>query len=541
MKRRAFILTVLVFVLTQTGCMVGPNYQRPEFKTANEWTGVDKSVATTAPSTTQPATQPSKTTTQSAKISEWWKSLNDPVLDSLVERAIAANLDLRIATARIREARAQRGVTASVLYPQLDSSGGYNYSGSSKNVGQSGVSELGLGKQIRNAIVGGALSGLSGTGTPASSKDILLNSVTSAINEKLADTSVATSRGRNLFSAGFDAGWELDIFGGNRRAVEAADATIGAQIESTHDVLVSLVSEVALNYVQLRGAQRRLVIAYENIEIQKDTLELTKTRYNAGFVSELDIAQSETLLGTTEAAVPSLETTIRRSIYELSLLLALQPADLLKELEVQRPIPPTPPQIPVGMPSDLLRRRPDIRQAERQLAAATAQIGVATADLFPKFSLTGSFGVQSNDVNHLLDRNSIGWSIGPSVSWPVFDGWKIRSNIELTNAQQEQALLNYQQTILSALKEVEGELVAYRNEQIRYAKLSQAVAASQRSTDLSQELYAQGMTAFLDVLEAQKSLYNNQDTLIQSQVAVLTNLISLYKALGGGWESYQGF
>jgi len=531
MKRQYYRWILPVTILGLSGCMVGPNYQRPEFETAKNWNGADRHTAT-QPTTTQP----SHITTQPVQIAKWWKTLNDPVLDSLIDRAITANLDLRIATARVREARAQRGVTASILYPHLDANGAYNYSGSSKNVGQSGSSELGLGKKLRNSIVSGALSGLSGNGTPSGVKDILLNSVSSAINEKLADTSVSTSRGQNLFNAGFDAGWELDIFGGNRRAVEAAEADIETQIESRRDVLVTLVSEVAINYIQLRGAQQRLAIAYENIKIQKDSLDLTRNRYEAGFVSELDMTQAETLLSTTEAAVPSLETTIRQSIYQLSFLLALQPADLLRELEVRQPIPPLPPEIPVGIPSDILRRRPDIRTAERELASATAKIGQATADLFPKFSLTGSVGLQSGDINHMLDRNSIGWGIGPSVSWPIFDGWKIRSNIEITNAVQEQALLNYQRVILAAFKEVEGELIAYRNEQIRYARLSRAVKSSQKSTDLSQDLYTQGLTGFLDVLESQKSLYNNQDTMVQSQVAVLTNLISLYKALGGGWE-----
>jgi NodT family efflux transporter outer membrane factor (OMF) lipoprotein len=519
------------FALILAGCSVGPNYQRPETKSAKTWGEADSSVVTT-----QPTTQPSKTTTQPAQLETWWKAFKDPTLDSLIERAVDANLDLKVATERVREARAQRGVTAAVLWPTLDASGAYSYQGSSKNVGNNSSTELGPGKQLRNAAVNGAFNGLAGGSSTISGKQILVDSVQNTVNNKLSDTSTSTSRGQNLFSAGFDAGWEIDVFGGNRRAVEAADADIDAYVESRHDVLVTLLSEVALNYVELRGAQQRLIIARENIVLQKDTVDLTQVRYKAGFVSELDIAQAQALLANTEAEVPTLETSIRQSIYQLSLLLAQQPDALLKELESVKPIPTVPPRIPVGLPSDLLRRRPDIRTAERQLAASTARIGEATADLFPKFSLTGSVGPQSSQINNLFDRNSFGWSVGPAVSWPVFDGWKIRSNIEVTNAQQAQALATYQQTVLSAFKEVESDLVAYRNEQLRYEKLSQAVSASQRSTDLSQELYMQGLTAFLDVLTAQKSLYSNQDSLIQSQITVTTNLISLYKALGGGWE-----
>ena len=317
--------------------------------------------------------------------------------------------------------------------------------------------------------------------------------------------------------------------------MEAADADLAASEESCRDVLVTLLSEVALNYVRLRGAQRRLVIARDNIRAQQDTVELTETRHKHGFTSELDVTQARTQLASTQSQVPLLENEIKQAIYQISVLLAQPPASLMEELATDRPIPTTPPEIPIGLPSDLLRRRPDVRSAERQLAAATARIGEATADLFPRFSLTGSFGPQSRDIRHILDRNSLAWSVGPQMSWPVFDGWRIRANIQVQNARQEQALAAYERTVLTALQDVENALVAYANEQVRRQSLAEAVQAGQQSTDLSNELYTHGMTVFLNVLESQRALYALQDQLAQSETTVVTNLIALYKALGGGW------
>jgi NodT family efflux transporter outer membrane factor (OMF) lipoprotein len=509
--------------------MVGPDYRRPETPAPTTWIG-DKPKST--------ATQPSTPTTRPADVACWWKSLKDPMLDSLINRAVEANLDLRIATARIREARAQRGIIAADLWPQVDANGSYQYRGSSLNTGPKTTGGQGLGKQFRNSAVNSALGTLtSGTPAPvAGPGEIAGQALTGAIGQKLQGDGVKVSRGQNLFQAGFDASWELDLFGGIRREVEAADADISATVESRRDVLVTLLSEVAINYTQLRGSQRRLAIARENIRVQQDTVELTQTKYKAGFTSELDVAQAQAQLANTESQVPLFETSIKQAIYQLSVLLALPPGALLAELEKEKPIPTIPPEVPIGLPSDLLRRRPDIRVAENQLAATTARIGAATADLFPRFSLTGSVGPQSRTINHLFDKDSLGWSVGPGVSWPVFDGWRIRSNIEVQNARQEQALATYEQTVLVAFQDVENSLTAYTNEQLRHKSLIKAVEASQRSTDLSNELYQRGLTAFLNVLESQRALYATQDQLVESETTVVTDLISLYKALGGGWE-----
>ena len=515
--------------------MVGPDYRPPTASAPTAWHEV---------STSQPADHPSEPSDRSADLAAWWTTLSDPVLDSLVERALESNLDLRIAGARVTEARAARGVIAADLWPQLGASGAYAYRGSSLNAGPKIENQPGTLESLRNTAVTSGVralgsqgnANLSNGGVSASPAGALAQGLSNVVGNKLAGDGPQASRDQNLFQAGFDATWELDVFGGTRRAIQAAEADIAALEESRRGVLVTLTSEVALNYVQLRGYQRRLAIARENIRIQEDTLELTRERFTFGFVSRLDMAQAETQLATTRSQVPALITAIRQTAYQLSVLLARPPAALLAELEAEGPLPPVPTDIPAGVPSDLLRRRPDIRQAERELAASTARIGVATADLFPRFDLTASIGPQSRTMERFFDARSLNWSAGPGVSWPVFDGWRIRSNIEVETARQEQALAGYEQTVLIAFRDVESALIAYVQEQDRAAALDQAVTAGRESLELSNDLYSRGSVDFLNVLEAQRALYLSQDQLVESQTAVVTNLVSLYKALGGGWS-----
>lgn len=488
MKRLSPICLSLV-LLVLTGCMVGPDFQRPKTAVPAAWTGV-------TPGGT-PA-EPSVTTEQPAKLIDWWKTFDDPVLTSLIERAIAANLDVRQAQARIRQARANRGVTASGLWPEIDASAAYTYSRSSPGT-----------------FVGSGGSGFSG-GSGSSSR--------SAVTPT------------ELFQVGFDATWELDVFGGTRRNVEASDADLTAAVEDRRDVLVSVVAEVGTDYITLRGLQAQLFIARKNLAAQKHTAEITRKRWQAGFVSALDVANADAQVSTTESQIPVLESSARGTIYSLSLLLAQPPAALLEELSDDRAIPPIPPQVPVGLPSDLIRRRPDIRRTEAQVHAATARIGVATADLFPKFSLTGSMGLMSADLNTLANISNRFWSLGPTVSWPIFTAGRIRWNIEVQNAVQEQTLLAYDKTILTALKDVETALTAYAKEQEHNRSLADAVAHNQKAVDLSMRLYLVGKIDFLNVLNAQRSLFLTEDGLAQSTRTLATNLIALYKALGGGWE-----
>ena len=294
--------------------------------------------------------------------------------------------------------------------------------------------------------------------------------------------------------------------------------------------------DVARNYLEVRGAQQRLVIASNNISEQAQSIELTRARFKAGLTSELDVRQAEALLATTEATVPTMQTTLKQAVHALGVLLGQPPGALLDELSRTEAIPATPPTVPVGLPSELLRRRPDVRGAERQLAAATADIGVQTAELFPKFSLTGTAGLQSVSASDLFNASSHYWSVGPTVTWRIFDYGRIHAQIKGANARQEQALDTYQQTVLTAFQDVENALVAFANEQARYQALNNSVIANRRSLEIANALYTSGNGDFLNVLDSERSLFGAEDQLVDSQRTVTENLVTLYKALGGGWE-----
>jgi NodT family efflux transporter outer membrane factor (OMF) lipoprotein len=342
---------------------------------------------------------------------------------------------------------------------------------------------------------------------------------------------------QNFYRAGFDATWEIDVFGGTRRAVEAADAGLQASVENRRATFVTLLGEVARNYIEFRGFQRRLAVAEANLKAQRDTLELTRVRFQAGLASDLDVAQAEAQISSTAAQIPVLESSLKRAAYNLDVLLAQEPGVLADELGPERPIPSLPPDVLIGLPSELLRRRPDIRRAERELAAATAQVGVAVADLFPRFSLTGDVGLQSVSAADWFSGGSRFWAFGPTIRWPLFDAGRIRANIEIRNAQQEQAVYRYENTVLTALSEVEAALVNHSREQERYRFLADAVAANRRALAMANELYLSGLNSFLNVLDAQRSLYASENDLAQSEASMAANLVALYKALGGGWET----
>lgn len=467
------------------GCMVGPNYHPPEPKTSGKWSGSNASDAAKQEKPISVAKE------DQLPVAQWWTTFNDPTLNTLVERAVRGNLDLQIAQARVREARAQRGVVSADLYPTMNVSGSYQRSRTSKNI--NGVQSQ-SGSQSNFGVSG------------------------------------------DLYQAGFDASWEIDVFGGIRREIEAANADINAEVENRRNTLVTLLAEVARNYTELRGAQRQIAIASENLRAQQETLELTRVRFDAGLVSDLDVARAEAQAQTTASQIPALESSSQQSIHLLSVLLGQEPDALMNELSNVAPIPQTPPEIPIGLPSDLLRRRPDVRRAERQLAAATARIGVATADLFPKFSLTGFLGLTSSKFSKLGNSGSTTWSILPGVSWPVFDFGRIRSNIAVQNAREEQAAIFYEQTVLTSLREVADALISFSQEQIRRQSLASAVDSNRRAVSLANDLYKQGLADFLSVLQVQRDLFDSQDALVQSDRRVSSNLVALYKALGGGWE-----
>jgi NodT family efflux transporter outer membrane factor (OMF) lipoprotein len=300
--------------------------------------------------------------------------------------------------------------------------------------------------------------------------------------------------------------------------------------------MLTLVSEVAVNYTELRTIQRELVIARENLVSQRRSTDITRQKFETGFVSRLDSVNAEALVATTESLIPLLEANARQVIYAISVLLGREPGALLQELTAEAPIPPTPPEVPVGLPSDLLRRRPDVRRAEANLHAATARVGVATADLFPRFTINGSLNFNGRTVKEMANWDNRSWSFGPNVSWPLFDAGRIRANIEVQSAQQEQALLAYRSVVLLALQDVENALVAYAAEQQHRASLAEAVAANRRAVELSTTLYGAGQIEFITLLTAQRSLLSSEDALVQSDRSLADNLIALYKALGGGWE-----
>ncbi len=466
-----------IIAVTLFGCAVGPNYHPPETKVPTTWDG--QNVVTPA--------QPSKTTLDPVTLVEWWTTFNDPTLSSLVKTAVSANLDVRLAEARIRQARASQGVAGAALLPKVDASALYQKSqGSSEAAG------------------GGAIATAGGV--------------------------------REIFQVGLDASWEIDIFGGKRRGVEAAGADFQAAVEDRRDVLVILMGDVGSNYINLRGFQKQIEIARENLKAQKHNADIIQKRHDAGFVGGLDVANAKAQVATTESTIPLFESSARAAIYNLGVLLGREPAALENDLAKAAPIPPTPPEIPVGLPSELLRRRSDIRRAEAQIHAATARIGVATADLFPKFNLAGSLGFSASDLARLGTPGSKFWSFGPTVTWPIFAGGRIYWNIKVQEAIQEQALLTYEKTVLTALKDVETALVAYAKQQETRKSLSEAVVNNRKAVELATLLYMAGKSDFLNVLIAQRSLFTTEDALAQSTRTVDTNLIALYKALGGGWE-----
>lgn len=451
------------------GCAVGPDFQSPQVSVPAGWAG--------------PAAEPAKLPSASGDqgLADWWTLFQDPILTSLIERAAASNLDLKLAEARIREARAAKSIAAGGLGPTIDASGAYQRS---------------------------RFSAENRTGT-------------------------ATA---NQYQAGFDAGWEIDIFGGQRRSVEATEADLQAAVETHRDILVTLTAEVARNYINMRAFQQQIAITQKNLAAQKHSALLTRQRFEGGFVSGLDVANAEAQSATTSAQIPLLESSVQQAIYSLSVLLGSPPAALTAELSPVGTIPGALPEVPAGVPSDLLRRRPDIRRAEAQIHAATARIGVAAAELFPKFTIAGSAGFQSTDFSSWFNWASRFWSFGPSVRWRLFETGRIRAGVELQKALQDQEVINYQQTVLSALQEVENALIASAKEQAHREALVTAVTANRKAVVLAETLYTEGQTDFLNVLQAQGALYTTEDALVQSTRNVSTNLVALYKALGGGWQ-----
>lgn len=472
-------LAIATFSAWVAGCTVGPDYRRPDVPMPARWS------------------EPSGGTQVAAPLaSQWWKLYGDTELDALIERAIKSNLDLQRAEYRIREARAMLRQNASASWPSVNASISAERGQESENA--PGVSPFTQGGDL-------------GSGASL----------------------------QNLFQAGFDANWELDLFGGTRRSVEASRADVQSAAFDRDAVALSLTAEVARAYVDLRSCQAQLDLAHQAIATQRDALAMVRARYAGGLATDVDLAAAEAQFRNVEAAAPPWQTQCKQTVHRIGVLLGEPPETLIGELAPTKPLNETPPVIAAGLPSDLLRRRPDIQSAERQVAAATARIGVATAELYPKFSLGASLGLASFTAGHFFDPNSTIWSIGPSMSWPIFRGGQIKATIDVRDMQAQQALLVYRQTILIALEDVENALAAYDNEQQRHAGLVAAQVSSQQALAHIRALYQGGLIDFRSVLDEQQRLLQAQSNLQRSTAAEWTDLIALCKALGGGWSTAE--
>ncbi len=520
MRPLPFILISLL-LLPISGCLMGPSFEPPGTDLPQSWSSPIAANVRDG----------------QADITEWWKQFHDPVLDALVETAFVSNRDLGVAEARVREARAFRGIAAADLRPSGGVSGSYTYEGSPKPPKIDKGSPVTLGLSDGPAGTAGSITVRGDNFTLGRTFADAGDTTSISLTPGGVDT---PDRTQDLFSTGFDARWELDVFGGVRRGIEAADADVDAAQENLHDVQVILTSEVARNYFELRGAQARLDITRQNIAAQQNTLSITSLRFEAGLTSGLDARQAQAQLSLTQSQVPFLEFSILASIYRLAVLTGQMPQPLVDQLALAAPLPDMPPIVPVGLPSDLLRRRPDVRRSEHQLHAATARIGVAIADLFPRFSMTGKTGASVSDLANMNLGDAAFWSLGPSIQFPIFDRSRIRANIAVQNARQESALSTYEQTVLLAMEDAERSLASYAKEQARRAALEESTLASKQAVQLANDLYTEGLADFLNVLQAQGSLFATQDQLVQSEQRVSQNLVAIYKAIGGGWPADFG-
>lgn len=459
-----------LFILIIGGCVVGPDYVRPDVSMPDQW---HKDLI-------------GNLSDHQEYLSSWWTTFDDPTLNELIERAGMGNLDARQAFERIREARAILGIATGERYPDIDAIGAYD---------RSRISE-GLSEEIF---------------PPRKRTD-------------------------NFYQSGFDSIWEIDIWGRITRLIESTRRDMEASVEDYHDVMISLYAEMALAYVQVRSLQERIRLAENNVTAQSQTLKLTQDRFDAEIAPKLDVHQAELNLATTKAAIPTLKSGLNISMNRLGVLLGDYPTSLHAELAKPGSIPKARINISTGLPIDIIRRRPDIRRAERQLAAQTSRIGVATAQLYPEFTLTGTMSFQAVNSNDLLKAGSIGYSFGPGFRWNIFDGGRVRNQINVEDSLTAQALIEYEQTILLALEEVENAMVAYYEENQRSVELQRSVDSAKKSVELVQTLYLLGLTDFENVLVMQRSLFQQEDELANSHGRVSRNLIRLYKAIGGGWQ-----
>jgi len=482
-------LSLLTLALWLAGCAVGPDYEAPKPQLPGGYHLMD-------------AQQASKTA-PGAVNTRWWQTFNDPQLNSLIDRAIEGNLTLQQAVLRIAGARQELAQARGGLFPSLN--------GSAKVTRQ----QLGL-------------EGL-----------LKANGATDQLDSETANQLSSLEQPVTLYQGSFDASWELDLWGKVRRQVELADAQTQAAVEQRNDALVSLEAEVARAYLQLRGAQATVATLEQQIAVAQQSWELTQSQQRNGLAPLTDVENARAQLSSLQAQLPQYQSQARQAMNGLAVLLGKTPGALDNELFTPKAMPALPQIVPVGIPATLARRRPDIRQAEATLHAQTANIGVSVAQLFPSLSLTGQLGVRNTDVSYLDNWSSHFYSVGPSLSIPIFQGGRLVSSVKLARAQQASAALDYRQTVLTALQDVENALVSYRADQVRVTALDETTGSLQRAFDLASDSYRQGISTFIDVLDAQRQLAQAQEQATQARMQSALDLVALYKALGGGWETYQ--
>jgi len=475
------VLFTLVFLLS--GCMVGPDFVKPDAQVEEGWLQQHNQEIKSEP----------------ADFSEWWTVFNDPVLDNLIEIASRQNLDLQNAGLRILEARAQLGIAVGFQYPQTQQIGG----------------EANANQLSENAPNG------------AGADKFFYN-----------------------YQFGFDAAWEFDFWGRFRRGVESANASLYTSLADYDDILVSLIAEVARTYFDIRTFEQRLVVTRENVKLQEKSLDIAAARFQFGDTSELDVSQAKALLKQTQATIPPLEASLRQAKNALAILLGILPTEVQDILGPPKPIPTAPIEVAVGIPAELLRRRPDIRLAEFQAAVQSAQIGIAKADLYPSFSLVGSIGLQSSDKGGVLSNRAnfsdlftsggITYFIGPTFQWPIFNYGRLKNNVRVQDARFQQLVVNYQNAVLRAFQDVEDATVGFLRTQEQTGFLSESVKHYKRSEELSLIQYSEGLTTYQRVIDAQRNLAEQEDAFASATGSVGINLIALYKALGGGWELRLG-
>ncbi|MDE1145364.1 MAG: efflux transporter outer membrane subunit [Azospirillaceae bacterium] len=477
-RHRARLLAATAALALTAACTLGPDYKAPADTAPAGWSG-------TAANGIQ--TVQAGGSADPAVLAHWWTEFHDPTLDRLVADLVADNLDLKVAEQRILSARAQRQSAAAAQYPSVK--------------GETAA--------MRNRLPPGL------------------------VGQDLGGTS-------DIFLGGFDASWEIDLFGGTRRSIEEADANIQAGVENRRSMLMSMLAELGTDYAALRSAQARLAIADENVRLSQETRDLTAAKYKVGLATELQLAEADGQLEQQKAILPTLSTQAAQRVHAIATLTGRAPSEMDALLTTTGPEVPLPPALPVTLPAEVVRARPDIRASERSLAAANAEIGVREAARYPKLSLGLIGGSVNPIVGKLFEGNSLGWSAGPTFSGTIFDAGRLEAGVKGAEAQAQEARLNYRKAVLTAFQEVEDALVAYTNERERNATLHRALTAARTAQERARSQFRAGLSDFLTVLDSDRTLATSKDAVAQSDYLLVQQTIALYKALGGGWQAGEG-